>query len=200
MMKRSIHTSSQRGVTLIELAAAMTITAAIVVGLAGGVISIVGYYQDDWVRQEIRRYALTSMDMISDYIEDATHGTWSRAMDTGFDLVTLSYNKSTKGNLIQGDRDEGFYYGPNLMIDFMTFPKTGQYRMTGQRIVELHHFQCRPRKDIEGIKGSSTSAMRLVNRSVWDITIGFSMTTIKQDYTEVVEYLTFHSQVFAPRM
>lgn len=185
---------TQRGVTLIELVTVMSVTSIIILGLAFSAVSILGFYQDDWVLQDIRQYALASIDYIADQIEDARSISW----DQGNGVLTLIYDHTSNATSIQYTSTDGFFRGVLPMLDFMDFPREGQYRMTGQRIVELEDFSCKPKYLAE--PDDSQQRTSKVDKAVFYIDMTFVLITNYPQFGEYREYVRFRRKVFAPRL
>jgi hypothetical protein len=198
-MRIFTKTASQSGVTLVELAATMAISAAIVVGLWGGVLTTIQTFRDDWVKYEMRRYALTCMDEIARLVDDASSIIPGDDYSTGMDNCVFTFKNVQNGTLLQPHKQKGLLLGtqPLLQEYDLNFPTEGWFREHGQRLVELDDFIIDWRSATRQNNTGLSQTLRNVEGSMLDVVINLSLTTYFNGL-EIKEYVTFHRQIFAP--
>ncbi len=182
------------GVTLIELAVAMTIAAIATLGLGTGITTIVGFYQDDWITKDVRFWGYESIDYIVDHIETARK-VEVRPPWNGYDGLLITQKIGLPILNIQGSKKKGLTSNGMQMLDFAEFPVSGAYRSEGQRLVELERFTVDPITDYTN-EFSGKPYLAKLRDSLWIIEMVISVTT-KFDGEESIEYIKFKRTVWA---
>jgi hypothetical protein len=181
------------GLTLIELAAAMTIASVAAIGLGSGIVSIVGYYQDDWVTKDVRLWGYEAVDYIVEHMATAkkidVRPPWN-----GYDGLLLTPKTGPLLN-IQGSRADGLTLNTQPLLDFADFPSEGTYRGTGQRVVQLERFTIDPITDYhDDLRGKPYLAR--LRDSLWVLEMVISVTT-KYQGEQSTEYIKFKRILWA---
>jgi hypothetical protein len=133
-MKRSA------GLTLIEVAAAMTIASVAAIGLGTGITTIAGFFQDDWVTKDVRYWGYECMDYIFEKVETAKRIQVLNNI-AKYDGMVITPRKAGSPINIQATEYDGLLVDGQPMLPFARFPSEGIYRGEGQRIVAVESFQ-----------------------------------------------------------
>jgi len=185
------------GVTLIELAVAMTIASIATLGVGAGITTIVGFYQDDWVTKEVRFWGYEATEFIVNHFETA------KKVDVlipwnNYDGLRITQAAGLPILNIQGSKKKGLMKDGDPLLDHVKFPSSGVYRSSGQRLIELERFTIDPideyseyRSDFEG-----KPYLDKLKDSLFIMEMVISVTTQYQG-EEAVEYIKFKRTVWA---
>ncbi|NQV16291.1 prepilin-type N-terminal cleavage/methylation domain-containing protein [bacterium] len=198
MMKtRLINKGWNKGLTLIEMAVVLTIISLGGLGLVSSAISIVGYYQDDFVLKDIRRYGSTALEVISQKLQTAKTISASSGPN-GYDLIRLKYNDDDRTYSIQATETEGFLWQGQPLMPYMPLQVDGSYRLNGQREIFLESFDVDNLIDAEYNPIQNRPRLAPVAKSVYEISIVFGLSTwYEGEENAVTEYVTFRKKVYA---
>ncbi len=183
------------GFTLIEVALSLLVSGAIITGLFIGMKSLVGYYQQDWVLLDVRRYGNLSLDRICQLLEKARDVKQDNWM--GYDRLDIQNQREYLTLL--ANPQEGFLLDNRPLLAGMPFPNIGQYRNNNQRIITLEKFLCRPIRNVPGFNLQGRHLARFA-RSLWDIQLVMSIAQNYPGEPESKQYVNFHRRVFIPRI
>jgi hypothetical protein len=191
LKKRLSHIKHSAGLTFVELVTAMVISSIAVLAIGTGIVSIVGFYQDDWVTKGARFWGYESMDYIVKKIETA-EVVIRRAYLANYDNLLITPKDGTRQINIQGNKYDGLTVNGQPMLDYADFPAEGVYRDEGQRIVELDKFIVTELWRVPEFEQqfSGRPYLNKVAKSLWQIEMIISVTTVFQGESSI-EYLTF---------
>ena len=189
-----------RGVTIIELAVVIVIMSTMLLGLFPGVVTIIKYYQNDWILREIRSYGYESMDYMTS--EMARAEKINIDSFNGYSTIRIKYRGISQITNIQANEIDGLFVGTQPMLKHRPFPVFGLYRDdNAARQIKLKTFECNDlNKTKNGYSNSARSGLTKVNRAVFDILMEIEMITPIPDADDIVEIIRFHRQVFVPQM
>ncbi len=195
-------TKRNHGLTIVELATVMLIISMAGVGLVGSIISIVGFYQDDMVAKDIRKYGNAAMNKIVDKISDAARID-KRTGPNGFPLLTLYYPEDlTDANTLQVTSQGGFYWNGQPLLKNISLQTEGIYRDKEQREITLlpapDGYSVRNMVEANYEAYGVGPGLDVVKKSVYEVTIRYALLTRYPD-GESTEYFTFKRKVYSPQ-
>ncbi len=189
-MKRFRHLKSQSGLTLIELAAVMTVIGIAVVGLTIGYQNILLQYEQDAVRNNLLQYSNTMIKFIEREVAKADSVKRDNVM--GYSRIQLIHTGDmTPYMTISADPDEGIRVeGPGVLRDPITFPNKGENYTNGIRTLKLKSFQIEPYSD-------SRPALNKFKESFWTLTFIYELISkVSQNGYKVKEEIVFEKSLF----
>jgi len=193
--KYSRNHKNQGGFTIIETLTALTISAAILVGLAVSAVSVMYHYRDDWVIIELNNYGNLMLQEITDRMENATNIKVSRIADNYAIELT---DENGRQSYITSDENEGFTQDNFPLLRGVSLPASGLYRKADHRIVKQINFDCYDLKT-EGIKMPYPGGTHF-QESAFYLTFTLSLETSYQDNLEPqTEYFIFTRRVFSSK-
>jgi hypothetical protein len=200
MMKYSLHNSNNHGVTIIEMAVVIIIMSVMLLGLFPGVVTIIKYYQNDWILREIRQYGFESLEYIADEMARAEHV--KADPFNGYGKIVIRFPNSSQTKVITTTELGGLFQGNQPLLEHRNFPSTGLYRENRHsRQIRVKTFDAFDfeRADLDYAM-NARAGLAPVYKSMFDIVLQIEVLTPIAGGDDIVEILTFHRQVFVPRM
>lgn len=189
-MKRLRLFQSQSGLTLIELAAVMTVIGVAVVGLTIGFQNILLQYEQDAVRNNLLQYSNTMLKFIEHEVAKADSVRRDDVM--GYSRIQLIHTGDmTPYMTISGDPDEGIRVeGPGVTSDPITFPNKGDNYVNGIRTLKLKSFNIDTYSD-------SRPALTKFKESFWTLTFVYELVSkVSKTGITVKEEIVFEKSLF----
>lgn len=201
MMKHIQKNNLNRGVTIIELAVVVIIMSVMLLGLFPGVVTIIKYYQSDWILREIRQYGFESLEYIAEEMARAEHV--KADPFNGYGKITIRFPDSSQPKAITGTELGGLFEGNRPLLEHRNFPSTGLYRddnVSHQIRVKTFDAFDFEHADLGYSTNNARAGLAPVYRAMFDIVLQIEVLTPIAGGDDIVEVLTFHRQVFVPRM
>ena len=129
------------GFTLLEMGAVVVVISIIGIGIIMTSQAILGAYQMDVIRQDIRHYGNTVVREISERIKTAEKVQFTSFL--GFARIVLweDASQSAPSHIFQANEEEGILLNFEPLLDGeLRFPAVGELRENEQYIVKLESF------------------------------------------------------------
>ena len=198
MIKPMRH-NTNKGFTIIEMAVVILVFSIAGLGFLSTAIGIVGFYQDDMVSRDIKTYGTAVLSEIADKISQAQEISVTSGPN-GYDLVYLTFPGT--GNIgrqksIQASEDRGFLYQGKPLLKKIPLKQDGMYRNHDYRQIDLLEFTVENLHEAGYHHAQNRNELRLVGKSVYEVTIIYGLTTYYKSGDDQTEYLTFKKKVYA---
>ena len=192
----SKRTRHNHGLTLIELSIVIGIMSLGMLGLVSSAITLVGFYQDDLVLKDVRRYGSTVLEEIANKMEEA-YFIQDATGPSGYDMIRLKYPGDQQTYTLQATETEGMLWQGQPLLPYMPLQVQGEYRNNGQREIALVDFWVDNLHDSGYEPLLNRPNLTPLKKSVYELWIIYGITTRYSDGGEQTEYVTFRKKVYA---